>query len=83
MPCMYCILTHRLSQGGGLGSESDSTGARWRHQIELCSQGPSVGQGDGPWNCLAHHMDTKVNEAAIDSQLWGENKAKNKRSLFG
>lgn len=42
-------------------------------------QRPLVGQGDGPWNGLAHHMQAKVNELAVNLQLvWRSIKKKNK-----
>lgn len=40
-------------------------------KAEMGGQRPLVGQGDGPWNSLAHHMQAKINELAVDLQLVG------------
>lgn len=41
----------------------------WGVQAEMSGQRPLVGQGDGPWNSLAHHVQAKVNELALNLQL--------------
>lgn len=38
-------------------------------QAEEGGKGPLVGQGDDPWNSLAHHVRTEVKELAVDLQL--------------
>lgn len=47
-------------------------------QAEMGGQCPLVGQGDGPWNSLAHHVQAEVNELAVNLQLVWRSNSKNK-----
>lgn len=47
-------------------------------QAEMGGQRPLVGQGDGPWNSLAHHVQAEVNELAVNPQLVWRSNSKNK-----
>lgn len=47
-------------------------------QTEMGGQRALVGQGDGPWNSLAHHVQAKVNELALNFQLVWRSHSKHK-----
>jgi len=52
--------------GWHLDMASFWTQTGWGVQAEEGGQCSLVGQGDGPWNSLAHNVRTEVNELAVN-----------------